>query len=328
MSKQQSLIIRGIAILLMILYHLYDIRDDYTSLLYIGKQPLIYYLHNVANPINFFIVLSGYGLSVKAYSTSFKEKLLKILKLYVVFWIVMIIFPIIIGPYVNPGKYPGTGWDTFFNAIGYKSTYNAHNWFLLPYVIIFIMSDVINKFVEKVGNIISVLISVVIYFLSSYIISRYGIKNLGLLLYHCCCVAIFFFPFVVGIVMERLNGDGKLNMKKLVSPLAISILVLLTIIRSLFQTHALHPFFAIVVVYLLLNIHLGGSIEKILTELGKYSMPMWFIHGYLMVYIFKDDFCLLNYPFLIYIAVVLVSYILSIPIMKLGGIVSMCLTRS
>ena len=190
------------------------------------------------------------------------------------------------------------------------------------------MSDGINKFVEKVGNYKSIIISVIIFFLASFIISRYRVKNLGTLLYHCCCVASFFFPFVVGIIMERLNREGKLKMKKLVSSIAITILIIAALIRSLFHTFALNPFFAIVAVYLFMHIQFNGWIEKVLAEFGKYSMPMWFIHGYLMVHIFRDEFCLLKYPLLIYIAVVLVSYLLSIPIMKMSGSINKCLKSS
>ena len=92
------------------------------------------------------------------------------------------------------------------------------------------------------------------------------------------------------------------------------------VLRSPFHTHALTPFFSIVFVYLLYHMKIGGKVERILTELGKYSMPMWFIHGYFTVYLFHDYLCMLRYPLFMYMVLVLVSYGISVPIMYASGI--------
>lgn len=92
------------------------------------------------------------------------------------------------------------------------------------------------------------------------------------------------------------------------------------VLRSLVHTHALNPFFAIIAIYLILHIRLGKHIENVLTELGKYSMPMWFIHGYFTLYLFHDYLCMLRYPLFMYMVLVLVSYSISVPIMYASGI--------
>jgi hypothetical protein len=66
MSKQQSLIIRGIAILLMFAYHLHDINDSYISLLHIGGQPLTYYINNYCCPIKI-------GIDYYSFENAFKQ---------------------------------------------------------------------------------------------------------------------------------------------------------------------------------------------------------------------------------------------------------------
>ena len=73
-------------------------------------------------------------------------------------------------------------------------------------------------------------------------------------------------------------------------------------------------------IYLILHIRFGSYTGKVLTELGKYSMPMWFIHGYFTLYLFHDYLCMLRYPLFMYMVLVLVSYGISVPIMYASGI--------
>lgn len=321
MSKQQSLIIRGIAILLMLAYHLHDISDSYTSLIYIGGHPFTYYVNNMANPVCFFILLSGYGLSYTYGKYTFEEKIWKLLKLYTTYWIVLLLFPIGIGSFIAPELYPGTWYEIISNATGYRWSYNIHYWFLLSYAILFLSSEYIQKLVNKKwGDIIVVVVSLILYFVTSYIVSRYRTGFFRIQYIYVSLLTIkLLFPFVVGMVMERLNRQGRLLCQKLTPPIAIILLISIVVLRSIFHTHALNPFFAIIVIYLLIHVQFGIYTEKVLVELGKYSMPMWFIHGYFTIYLFQDYLCVLRYPLLIYLALVTVSYFLSIPIMKISS---------
>lgn len=64
MSKQESLMMKGVAILLMVFLHLFKINyaDLYCSLFNIGGTPLPAFIARMANPVPFFLILSGYGL--------------------------------------------------------------------------------------------------------------------------------------------------------------------------------------------------------------------------------------------------------------------------
>ena len=64
MSKEQSTIIKGVAILLMIFLHLFnhDVTGDCTPLLYIGNTPFVTILTRACGPVPFFLIVSGYGL--------------------------------------------------------------------------------------------------------------------------------------------------------------------------------------------------------------------------------------------------------------------------
>jgi uncharacterized membrane protein len=65
MSKEQTSIFKGIAILMMLWLHLFNspnIVDSCVPLLFIGNVPLVHLLTRICSPVDIFIILSGYGL--------------------------------------------------------------------------------------------------------------------------------------------------------------------------------------------------------------------------------------------------------------------------
>ena len=317
MPIQQSLLIKGIAILMMLMAHLYNIHEDFSLYLYIGNKPLMQYLYNISfSCVAIYTILSGYGCSYNDNKLTIKYKLIKLLKLYTTFWLVLFIFPICIGSFMRPDKYPGDYLEFLQNAIGYRWTYNLHYWFLLPYSIIFLFSNYIIDFINRIKKIFAVLIFLVLYLVASYILSRYRTGFFRIqYIYIILHVFNLLFTFVIGVIMERLNREKKLINVNIYSSLAIILLIFISITRSLFYTHALNVLYATIVVYLIIHIKFNRYIEVTLVELGKYSMPIWFIHGYFTLYLFHDYLCILKYPLLMYIALICVSYLISLLIM-------------
>ena len=89
MSREQSAIIKGIAIMLMLEYHLGCIP---------GIQGLDNVFHGTlstaSNPINYFLIVSGYGLYCLFQQGRFSWNYLvkRSLKLFFAFWLVLLIF--------------------------------------------------------------------------------------------------------------------------------------------------------------------------------------------------------------------------------------------
>ena len=90
MTKQQTNIIKGVAILMMIFYHLFNrVGSDYHGLcqplLYIGERPLVNIIANACHPVAFFLILSGYGLSYvwENKGNNLRQQGRRILKLYI-----------------------------------------------------------------------------------------------------------------------------------------------------------------------------------------------------------------------------------------------------
>ena len=74
MTKEQTNILKGIAILMMLFLHLFNgsnLTDVCKPLLFIGSTPLVHIISKACNPVGIFLILSGYGLSY----TYFRGKL-------------------------------------------------------------------------------------------------------------------------------------------------------------------------------------------------------------------------------------------------------------
>lgn len=61
-SKDSTSALKGVAILFMMFAHLFNRIDLSHPFLYIKGEPLFHYMFFAMNPVDFFIVLNGYGL--------------------------------------------------------------------------------------------------------------------------------------------------------------------------------------------------------------------------------------------------------------------------
>lgn len=62
MTKQETQIMKGVAVLLMIFLHLFNQMHNVElceSFIYIGNMPFVYWLSAATNPVSFFLILSG-----------------------------------------------------------------------------------------------------------------------------------------------------------------------------------------------------------------------------------------------------------------------------
>ena len=133
-SKDDTLAVKGVAILFMIFAHLFnnlDLCNLCTPQLYICDEPLCHILIFGMNPVDFFIVLSGYGLFI-TFTKGGGQNGQRVLKLYIHYWLVLCVF-VTIGYLMGKEGYPGNLITFVENMAGWRNTYNHETWFLLPY---------------------------------------------------------------------------------------------------------------------------------------------------------------------------------------------------
>ena len=328
MNKETSTIIKGVAILMMLFYHLFgrdDLGDLCTPLLYIGNTPLVKYLSNACYPVSFFMILSGYGLTYcyKKNQLSLSIQSKRILKLYVHYWLILLIF-VTIGHFIKPDVYPNDLLHVLANIVGIRCTYNGETWFLLPYTIISLLSWWIIDFVYHLNEKRKIIITLIIYsivFLTTRYIVYHQLENttlLTILLQPFFIVQLNFY-FSLGILLFRLLENEPTALKAVKPTTYFIIIIALFIIKCMIKVTIADGLYAFIIIFCISHLQLHRFFHNVLYKLGQYSMPMWMTHTFFAVYLFQDFIYGFKYPLLIWLVLIALSYLVSIPILKIGN---------
>lgn len=259
MTKQQTNIIKGVAILMMIFYHLFNrVGSDYNGLcqplLYIGERPLVNIIANACHPVAFFLTLSGYGLSYvwENKGNNLRQQGRRILKLYISYWIVMAIF-VGMGCFINPAQYPGDFWSIIGNITAVKTTWNYETWFLFPYVLLSMTSMWLFRMMDRLGNKVSFIVAFLLSFGSAFIISRCSAKGIDInpvinvVLVYCDLLL----DFILGALLYRYAVRKKIQRLRVWQ--ASALLVIIVGLEMLSPTQADDSFYAFFVILLILQ---------------------------------------------------------------------------
>ena len=274
-------------------------------------------LQSFSHPIQYFLIVSGYGLycADKQGRLSFSYLLKRSARLYISFWLVLLVFVYGIGTWLYPGRFSTQPSIVIANLAGWRWDYCQFTWFLLPYVLMTFCAQSVFRVIERFGAWISLGISLILYLLATWLISRYYVSFLRshLVVYHCILVLQTLFGLTIGAVMARATLSGhELTWNKLKGHNWLVFVLIITafLLRSQISFSVL-PFFAAIIVWLVLHTDISALLNRVLLPLGNKSMMMWFLHGYLAVYMFSEYMLLLRYPVVIYVVWVAVSFVLA-----------------
>lgn len=298
---------------MMFIYHLGNIEG-----INFGNSLMDNTLSYASYPVCFFLMVSGYGLyyAYKNGKLTLNYILKRSLRLYFAFWIVLLLFISIISSIFYPGNFSYPLKIHLLNIIGWRWEYCKFTWFLLPYIFMSLSSPWVLKMIDRLNPLVSVAVGIVTYLLTSFLISRFLITWLqsGLVLYHVMLWGQTLCSFIFGALLARRVKEGRsITWEKIRGNnyLIITLIVLLFVIRGQIHTSAVNPFYSFLMVWLIINMNIGGFMKSILMELGNKSMVMWFAHGFIAVRMFSEYFTLLHWPALIWLVWVIVSYIVA-----------------
>lgn len=324
MTKHQTEILKGVAILMMIFLHLFrNVGVNYEGLceplIYVGDIPLVNLLSNACNPVPFFVFLSGYGLSYtwNHKRNDIRQQGKRVLKLYITYWLILLVF-VPIGCFVRPDQYPGDELNIILNILAVKCTWNYEIWFLFPYVLLSLSSNAIFRIMKKMKDVPSVVVAFVITMFSGFIISKLVSKgiDMGLFLGTALAYLGLLFPFVFGAWFHHAVEKGRklLDMKPLYAGI---FLIMLFVAECNLPTQADNSIYAILFILLFLNLPYKNVVGNFLWQMGRLSMPMWMIHTFFSAYLFSDFIYSFRYPIIIYIVLILITYISSLVIHRI-----------
>ena len=157
-----------------------------------------------------------------------------------------------------------------------------------------------------------ILITAFIHLATSYGISRHGVLLFNnMVLYQPLLFFHLLYSFTLGVILKRLI----LNFQPTIPQWGIWIGIITSVfLMCIINFDGCYMIYTPIMVILFCHIRYPKIIKMGLIELGKKSMPIWMIHTWLAYYLFQSYIYLPRYPLLIFIGLMVASYILSIPI--------------
>lgn len=309
---EDTKIIKGLAIILMLTHHLWAFPDrlngTLNSYFNIFGESINIYIGNFSKIcVSLFFFLGGYGIYICSKERGFTI-LSRIKKLFISYWKVFLIFIPIGFIFFNNQELFSTSMyprfnvfsikEVFTNFLGMSSSLNGEWWFFQSYIWIVICFPLFKKVFEKFSTITNIFIVIIFSIFITNVFPALGnVPELGILnnnfLYRTFLTpTIYVSSFLMGIVFSKdnllvklskiINDTIKLNFVYDILGIIIIIFLRQSVIGSCLDIIYV-PIFIILILDTLKNLK---YIRKGLEFLGKQSTNMWLIHSFFCYYYF------------------------------------------
>ncbi|WP_374330122.1 acyltransferase family protein [Soonwooa sp.] len=329
-SITQSNQLKSIAILMMLFLHLFN--RNYAGLfqpvIFIGSQPLSYYLSLFCDAcVPIFAFVCGYGLcfKYKANPTSYvKSNIPRLKKLYIVLWVVIVLFPVIVGFVLNAPGYPGSVLKLVSSLSGLDSSYNGAWWFFTIYVFFILSSKFWFQLFDRVNPYTYFIVLLVLYFGAFYFrVYKNDLFDSALLNWGHRQLALYFctlFQFMMGaFALEYQWHNRTSQVFKSLPGKNIFVIVLisgLVVIHALVPNFIIAPFTGLAFIFLFLQLDLPKLIDGVLGFISPHATNIWLIHMFFYMIYFPEFIYSFRYVPIIYIVLlalcILSSYIINV----------------
>lgn len=329
LTKDDSKILYGIAILFMIAHHLWGFPDRfdnrYISLLPIGDVSLEYYIGIFGKIcVAIYAFISGYGLYIsvqvikhKNLKNMYKFILKHLWNFYKRYWFVFIVF-VPIGFYWEINTFTLKEFTLAF--IGRKANiYNGEWWYVTEYIKMLLYFPIYIWILTK--------LEIVRYYSGK---NPYKIVIYILALVSFIMTRHYLFIFLTGIVFARYRVfeyiEQYLYSKRYFNNIFLILGTLgVFIFRSVLMSARFDDIIVIMFIYsaiTLIRKIRSKNIEKSLCFLGRYSIYMWLVHTYWAYYYFQDIVLLPQYTVLIYIWLTILSLLTAMVLDRIYNIIN------
>lgn len=303
---------------MMLCLHLFntDYKGLFSPLLFIGTQPLSYYISLFSDAcVPIFAFISGYGLyysylnNQHDYSNKNKDRTKK---LYVRYWIILILFAVLLGWVLNKEGYPGS-WEKFvLNFTGLNPSYNGAWWFFTIYVLFVFTSSFWFTLLSKLNAYFYLFILLLVYLSAFYFrVYKANLFENTLLLWGYTQGVLYFctlFQFMLGAFALKHHWHRQVTnlFSKIKYPNVVAILGIIVLIgvHGLVPSFIVSPFTALGFIFLFLQIKFGNLIERCLDFFTPHATNMWLVHMFFYMIYFKEFVYSFNYVLPIFIVLV------------------------
>jgi fucose 4-O-acetylase-like acetyltransferase len=326
-TKQDIKVTKGVAVLFMLLLHLFcrkEVNGLYDTFPIINGVPLMYYIGLFGDAcVPMFCFASGYGLFVsinKAKGSIIKKYFMRIFKLLINFWIVLVLF-VVIGFLAGKAEIlPGSPTKFLLNFFVLSSSYNGAWWFLQTYIILVFLAPPLFKVIKKSNSILLVVISGFVYLVTyiqriKHVLVLGDNSALNMIVNAIVLVGTSQLPFIVGaiFVKDKLYSKiyNKINNIPMKNPLCLFGIVLLVIIHAFYESMVIAPITGIAFICLFNLIDKKVKLQKVLNFIGNHSTNLWLTHMFFYMTIFPKLTFAPKYPILIFCWLIILCLISS-----------------
>ncbi|MCR4613406.1 MAG: acyltransferase family protein [Bacteroidaceae bacterium] len=320
MSRDESLQLKGIAILLMLALHLFSDLDTVTAecdwlIPFWNGKPIVYAFSRVAACcVPIYLFLGGYGLSRTFEQSPQMHNGRRILSLYTNFWIVFLLF-IPMACMIRPEDYPKDLPTLALSTIAWTSAYNGAWWFLLPYAVFTLLSAPFMRFVHSHSlrtNLWLLLVAFVIY-VGNYLL-RTRLEELSGLgadsLRTVTALFVLLPAFYAGAIFARFRLIEKLKQRP---PLGegwgggFLFLFFILLKMTMGSSSLPNALFAVIYISLFVCLRRSAWFEAVCRYFGRHSTNIWLIHAFFYAHLFHSFIYSPRYPLLIFLLLLAVS---------------------
>lgn len=330
-TLQQSNQLKAIGVLMMLFLHLFNNLDYqnglYQPIIFIGEKPLVYYISFFTDAcVPIFAFVSGYGLYYKYQSkksTYRSANWLRLKKLYLNLWLVILVFAVILGLVMNKDGYPGSLEKLLWNLSGIRLSYSFIWWYFTTYVFVVLASPLLFYLLDRYNFFLVFLMSFLLYVIGYYFrIFNTEIFTHPLLQYfhnqgaRFCLVQ---FEFMLGAFLLKYRWIDFLNSifncesfsRTQKNSIGCVLILALILFHALVPSLFISPFIALAFIIVWVFMSPGTVINKILDHVATHSTNIWLIHSFFYITYFKAFIFGMRYPLLIFILLVVCSLLSS-----------------
>ena len=320
---KQSNHLKVLSIFMMLCLHLFnrDYKGLFEPFLFVGKEPVAFYISIFCDAcVPIFAFVSGYGLYYKYEKDSrsyVKGNISRLKKLYLNLWIVILIFPVLLGLLLNKVGFPGSFLKVFTNLTAIRVSYSSIWWYFTTYVLIVISSPILFYCTKKYKTLTVLFISFLIYLVAFYfrIYKTEIFSNVLLNWIHMqgARYGLVQFEFLLGAFALKNQWNHKFGLLfeqvKYKNSIAISSILLLFILRIFIPNLFVAPFTALAFILLWNQLSLGILVNRFLDFFTPHATNIWLCHSFFYVTFFRDFIYAPNIPILIFLLLLFCSLI-------------------
>lgn len=332
-SKNQSKMLKGIAIFFMLSLHLYNTTNYtnlYNPLITIKGLPITYFLSFICDAcVPIYCFCAGYAAYLLK-KESMHKRFKRVFNLLLTYWIILTL-TCITGLILNNPNIPCSFATFIGNALLYHISYVGAWWFMQTYILLCITSKYLIDLVDKDHNVIMLMLSLVIYIIAYYFRMIHPIHTSVNAINYIINALVLYgtsqFSYVVGLlfrkhfVMTKLKE--RLNNKQVVG---IILMLLSVVLHIIVKSMIVAPFTGLIFItgFLLIDIKIP-FLEEVLLFLGKHSTNVWLLHmQFYMIFFSKFIFSthtVLGCIIMLFACCILCSYVVNIIHFKINSII-------